>query len=248
MIDESRVELMLCRHAHHLSADPTWWSRVWPLLITAGLTLAVLGFVQFVIVPRVETRKRRENRWEEDVLALGELLTFEYQKTLSELHWQLLNEAMLDELGRRDEVDHAKLDELKRAGLEKQNAALDAHRALDARVDWLAGRIISIDRTSPRIRGLRVRRVRLSVGQLEDLVKRYRNPEDPVPTEQTISDAASSDREILKELIGDVESLAAGPPLRAATWRRRRSRSMLAKRRIVRKPRMSAQAKPADKS
>jgi hypothetical protein len=33
--------------------------------------------IQLWIVPRVERRKRREERWERDVLALGELLTAE---------------------------------------------------------------------------------------------------------------------------------------------------------------------------
>ncbi len=46
-----------------------------PLLIGAVLTLLAQAVLQLRVVPRVEARKRREDRWERDVLALGELLT-----------------------------------------------------------------------------------------------------------------------------------------------------------------------------
>jgi hypothetical protein len=47
------------------------------LLIGAGLAMAAQAIIQLRVVPRVEARKRREDRWERDVLALGELLTAE---------------------------------------------------------------------------------------------------------------------------------------------------------------------------
>jgi hypothetical protein len=62
-------------HPYHVASDP--WGTLWPLLLTALLTLAVTLWVQLYIVPRVETRKRRDDRLERDLLALGELLTFE---------------------------------------------------------------------------------------------------------------------------------------------------------------------------
>jgi hypothetical protein len=61
--------------------SPSFWDRLWPVFLGAvfaflfSLTIALL--VQLVIVPRVEARKRREERWERDVLTLGELLTAE---------------------------------------------------------------------------------------------------------------------------------------------------------------------------
>src|ERR1044072_7130949 len=54
--------------------------------MTAGLVAAIVGAVlalvaqvvlQLVVVPRVERRKRRDDRWERNVLTLGELLTTE---------------------------------------------------------------------------------------------------------------------------------------------------------------------------
>jgi hypothetical protein len=47
------------------------------LLVGAGLALISQTRVQLSVVPRVEARKRREDRWERDVLLLGELLTSE---------------------------------------------------------------------------------------------------------------------------------------------------------------------------
>lgn len=49
------------------------------LLIVLGALFAFVFSmaIQLWIVPRVERRKRREERWERDVLALGELLTAE---------------------------------------------------------------------------------------------------------------------------------------------------------------------------
>jgi hypothetical protein len=47
------------------------------LLVGAFLAFAFSMITQFYVVPRIEARERREDRWERDVLALGELLTNE---------------------------------------------------------------------------------------------------------------------------------------------------------------------------
>jgi hypothetical protein len=39
------------------------WDDLVPLLLGAAATLGVTTFVQLRIVPRVESRKRREDRW-----------------------------------------------------------------------------------------------------------------------------------------------------------------------------------------
>ena len=46
-----------------------------PYLIGAAITLVVQAVIQLYVVPRVETRKRRQDRFERNVLDLGELLT-----------------------------------------------------------------------------------------------------------------------------------------------------------------------------
>jgi hypothetical protein len=44
-------------------------------LVGAATALVVQLVIQLYVVPKVETRKRREDRWERNVLELGELLT-----------------------------------------------------------------------------------------------------------------------------------------------------------------------------
>lgn len=46
-----------------------------PYLIGAATALAAQMVIQLYVVPRVETRKRRVDRWERYVLELGEVLT-----------------------------------------------------------------------------------------------------------------------------------------------------------------------------
>jgi hypothetical protein len=48
-----------------------------PYLIGAATTLVVQIVLQFYVTPRVDTRRRRAERFEHDVLELGELLTSE---------------------------------------------------------------------------------------------------------------------------------------------------------------------------
>jgi hypothetical protein len=51
------------------------WHDIWPYLAGASATLAAQAMLQLWIVPRVESQKRRLERWENDVLSAGELLT-----------------------------------------------------------------------------------------------------------------------------------------------------------------------------
>ena len=225
------------RHHHHVTDGQEAWSRLWPLLVTAGLTLVVLGCIQFYVVPRVEARKRREDRWEQDVLALGELLTFEFPNALSDLRKELWGEAALDGLAQAADVNQSRLEELKRVGRESQNAALDAHRGLDARIEWLTDRIVSIDPGSPRLLQFKWRQLRLGLGELEHLAARYRLVDRPVPTEEEINAADSKDREVLKLLTTEVSTLAAARPVRAATKRRTLARKVLARvKKVLRRP------------
>jgi hypothetical protein len=62
---------------HFVSPGSGWLTLLTTFLIGAATALAVQLVVQRYIVPRVETRNRREDRWERQVLELGELLTTE---------------------------------------------------------------------------------------------------------------------------------------------------------------------------
>jgi hypothetical protein len=69
---------------HVTSSGPDWLTLLVPYLVGAATALAVQLVVQLYIVPRVETRKRREDRWERNVLELGELLTSLLDRRASE--------------------------------------------------------------------------------------------------------------------------------------------------------------------
>jgi hypothetical protein len=86
-----------------ISHGPGWLTLLVTFLLGAALTLAV----QFWVVPRVETRKRREDRWERDVLELGELLTTSLGRCAQEAY---VEQSILRTLKRGDpEFDPAKV-------------------------------------------------------------------------------------------------------------------------------------------
>ena len=61
-----------------------WLDVLLPYLVGAATALVVQLVVQLYVVPRVETRKRREDRWERNVLELAELLATDVAKSASE--------------------------------------------------------------------------------------------------------------------------------------------------------------------
>lgn len=85
--------------------------RVAPVVI--GAVIALLGtlLVQAIVVPRIEARKRREERWEEDVRAMGEFLTFDLPRALSALSRELHFAAMLQAMPKED-VDPERLEQI----------------------------------------------------------------------------------------------------------------------------------------
>jgi len=57
-----------------------------PYLLGAASAFAVQFLIEIYVVPRVDTRKRREERWEKDVLDLGELLSTSVQEVAGKAH------------------------------------------------------------------------------------------------------------------------------------------------------------------
>ena len=57
-----------------VSSGPGWLVPIAAVLVGAAAALVAQWVVQIHIVPHVEKRKRREDRWERDVRELGELL------------------------------------------------------------------------------------------------------------------------------------------------------------------------------
>lgn len=211
--------------------DPTAWERLWPLLVTAGLSLIVLAVVQLVIVPRLELRKRREQRWETDLLALGEFLTFEYQQALDEYVKALQLGAMLSEIGpgglRQDHERDAWV-----GYHDMRRAAVDPYGRACSRLDWLAERVASLDRAHPRLWRLWTACVQANLA-LDSVDPRYRMDADSLASSEAVGDAAREARRHVKLAVEQVKYLAGqqppSPPSRPRqflrnAWRRFRNR------------------------
>lgn len=135
----------------------TFYDRLSLLAVGAILTLVAQFLIQRFIVPRVESRKRREDRWERDVLALGELLTVELPEKSLDLRskqWAMhsthihFKREMGDELPPhiREYLDNAKTE---------ASIASTAYRMLaETRKKWLISRITSMAPDSPEMKKL----------------------------------------------------------------------------------------------
>jgi hypothetical protein len=187
-----------------------------PYLIGAASAFVVQFLIQVYVVPRVETQKRREERWVKDVLDLGELLTTSVARSAAEA-W----EAQQSVLTMRDytfgpEIDPAAVDRELRA---RKLTALQANQALSdfsERIIWVADRIIMFRRNTDEsveffqaAYRYRLQVLKLSPNEYEDLA-------------QDDFDAFwGSERKLRADLTFKVKSLSflSRPP--RASWRRR---------------------------
>lgn len=121
------------------------------LLVGAGLTLVSQVVIQLVIVPRVETRKRREDRWERDVLTFGELLTAEIPDRASSA---FISQSVLQHFYHLPMPPGQILDAvtLERLKEESRTAVRDFRDVASTRIRWLLKRIISIAPDNVEIR------------------------------------------------------------------------------------------------
>jgi leucyl aminopeptidase (aminopeptidase T) len=114
-------------------------SQLVTFLAGAASALGVQLVVQFWIVPKVETRKRREDRWERDVRELGELLTTSLTSLANEVHAaQLVYREVRDE--QSDRYDPALV---ARQARDAEQAMFAYGSLIGTQVDWLIGRVIS---------------------------------------------------------------------------------------------------------
>ena len=188
---------------HVISSGPGWLT----LLVTfvLGATLTIL--VQLYVVPKVETRKRREDRWERNVLELGDLLTMRlatlaYEAKLEQGKFrdvrQLESEPGLDP---RAIAQHR---------AEQASSAEEATWAFDqllrTRVDWLAARIRDLSsadeivKLSMAARHYRARTIMVQV-----------RPEHDVRTDEAFEEGWANEYDARRALIERVELLAGLP-------------------------------------
>jgi hypothetical protein len=185
--------------------------------------MAVQSVVQLYVVPRVEVRKRREDRWERDVLALGELLTAELpdRANAAKKHqWflQLMNDlqpsAVTDE-------QHAE----GRGLAEEASEAVASYKAVaNTRADWLVKRIISLAPTSDELQRFHFAYTRFLLASIA--CTGYTRPIHEFD-EPAFEREWANERRIRMELTKAVEILTSSTPPRQPSRLRQRVRRFI---------------------
>lgn len=187
-------------------------------VLGAALTLAVQLVIQFCVVPKVETRKRREDRWERDVRELGELLTTQLAERAdaanveqSAFHFVLQLESAAD--ADQDKVSHLKHEH----SLKARHATAAFNDLAHTRVPWLVGRVISIDPESAEIVkfGTVARHHRIRAISVDDWSGVY------VHSDPTFDEAWDQERDARRALVEQVTALLDLPHPPRASLRRR---------------------------
>lgn len=114
------------------------------LLLGAVLTLAAQACLQSSVVPTVEARKRREDRWERNCVALGELLTGELAEASSNLltrSMRVVTHRATLKAAPEGEATEAAREALAGAYVDVFEAGHRFEALAESRIEWLAGRI-----------------------------------------------------------------------------------------------------------
>lgn len=189
----------------------------------AVLTLAVQVVVQFYVVPRVESRKRQEDRWERDVRELGELLTTSFGSYARELRYEQSTLRALKQMVGDPNVDSTKVAEGLTARTRSTLEAVTAFSDLaQTRVDWLAERVQAFMPTSVKILRLQLAMLRY-YERVQGVIGLHR---DGDLTDATFDQAWEQAYAARDDLIKQVRLLANLPhPPRASLrlkWKKRR--------------------------
>lgn len=201
------------------SSGPNWLTFVLSLFGTFVVGTLTALVIQLYIVPLVDTRKRREDRWERDVLDLGELLTtlvrrqaddaYSAQSTFRFLQHGLDGVSSVDLV----KLSHAREDE----GTKAYQATLAFHDLVNTRVEWLSDRIESISDPRPQIIAEFERAaMRYQVAAMGSFVPGHDNR-----TDSEFEAEREKERETRKALVKQVRLLADLPHPPRAPLRRR---------------------------
>ncbi len=136
-----------------ISPGPGLMTLLVTFLVGAATALVVQLVIQLYVVPKVEARKRRKDRWERDVRDLGELLTTLVSRRADEAYLAQLSFRFLhQELEGVSGVDEDKLARARREEGPKAYQATEAfHDLVNTRVDWLVDGIRSPDNPRAKI-------------------------------------------------------------------------------------------------
>jgi hypothetical protein len=202
----------------HVSSGSSWLAY----LLGAATALTIQLVIQLYVVPRVETRKRREDRWECDVRDFGQLLAGPLTDLANDAHAaQLVYRSVRDEPS--DEYDPALV---KRQAREAEKAVFAYGGIISTQMHWLTGRVLSI---SPKARRL---------APFEKAARNYRIqavlvrplPDDDQRTDAEFDEGWKKEAAVREALVDQVEVLAnlGHPPRR--NWRTRAQIRLLRRR------------------
>jgi hypothetical protein len=184
----------------HVTSGPGWLALALTLLGTflAGTATALL--IQLYVVPRVETRKRREERWERDVRELHEVLAARLTS--------LANQAFIAQFVYRHVRDE-KTDEYSPAAVSHQSReAREATWAygglIGAQIDLLMDRVLSINPNAPEL--AKLKRVNRNFQQKAIFVQPL--PGDDTRTDEEFHKTWEKENDARKALTEQVKVLA----------------------------------------
>jgi hypothetical protein len=139
------------------TTDVPSWANLPSVVVGAILALLASLFVQAVVVPRIEARKRREQRWESDLRDLGELLT---SKELTDAAraarndiWFLLTLRTGDAADNNMNADQW-ADLVRRTEEEAKAASRAFSDLVRDRIRWLVSRVVPLEPDSSDLRNL----------------------------------------------------------------------------------------------
>lgn len=187
-------------------------------IFTGIIALSVQGFLQLYVIPRVDARRRREDRWERDVLELGQVQARELPDAMSAARhalWWLGTTS--DE---QVDIDPDRRPELVRQATEDAKAALDKLRDLETRIDWLVDRVTDLAPAHPLIQKFaadaRGQYVAIQMARLHDAQMYFA---DRQFDEDKLNADWATARGQAKQVLGHVKELARlpHPPARRRT-------------------------------
>jgi hypothetical protein len=120
------------------------------VLLGVLIALMVSVTVQAFVIPRINRRNRAIDRWEQDVLLLGSLVSDQLSVASAEAFrawtsWRALRDRPADTFLAGEQIKELETEDRKRAESFRE-AWLEYERLANVRSDWLAKRIASRDR------------------------------------------------------------------------------------------------------
>ncbi len=151
-----------------ISPVPGWTTLLVTFLVGAVTALAVEIVIQLYVVPRVETRKRRVDRFERNVLELGELLTSALRHSVYDARFEQSFLRMLRDREYGPELDRASVARGITEQAAKARQATSAFTDLvHSRYNWMFGRIAAFSPAAPEMAKFQIAAMRYGLRALK---------------------------------------------------------------------------------